>query len=230
MTAKPLPHLLPTLAETAPFDLLSHEELLGLLECSRTVHCSRGEIVAHCRDTADALWVVLEGEVKCSLISAAGTEKIIQVATAGAMFGEEAALLGRPQLFTAQAIRDSSLLVIRSAALRAAMSASAPFANAMTLRLSAAIYELIENLQVCLQGSCTQRVAHYLSRLAPANAERCEIHLETDKQTIAAQLNLTPETLSRVLSRFVRDGMIRPHGRRGLLIDNVSMLRSCAAG
>ena len=56
------------------------------------------------------------------------------------------------------------------------------------------------------------------------------VELETDKQNIAAQLNLTPETLSRVLSRFMRDGMIRPHGRRGLSLDSLSRLRSCAAG
>jgi len=100
----------------------------------------------------------------------------------------------------------------------------------MTLRLSSSIYDLIENLQICLQGTSTQRVAHYLSRLAPESAEHFEIQLDTDKQNIAAQLNLTPETLSRVLSRFMRDGMIRPLGRRGLMLDNLSMLRSCAAG
>ena len=120
-------------------------------------------------------------------------------------------------------------MLFRSA-MRTAMEASAGFANAMTLRLSSAIYDLIENLQICLQGNSTQRVAHYLSRLAPANAERCEVQLDTDKQNIAAQLNLTPETLSRVLSRFTRDGMIRPHGRRGLVLNKLSMLRNCAAG
>ena len=41
----------------------------------------------------------------------------------------------------------------------------------------------------------------YLERLAPDDAEHCEIRLDIDKQTIAAQLNLTPETLSRVLRK-----------------------------
>ena len=218
------------LSRTPSFDLLDSEGLQHLLEGSRSLELDRGEIVSHCHDMAQGMWVVLEGEVKCSLISASGAEKIIQVAGPGAMFGEEAALLGRPQLFTAQATRNSTLLLVRSHALRKAMETSAAFANAMTLRLSSSMYDLIENLQLSLQGSSTQRVAHYLSRLAPDSVERYDVELETDKQNIAAQLNLTPETLSRVLSRFMRDGMIRPHGRHGLSLDNLSRLRSCAAG
>jgi CRP-like cAMP-binding protein len=230
MTAEPVLPYFSTLARTPPFDLLDNDGMQQLIEGCRVLHCTRGEIVAHCHDAADFMWVVLGGEVKCSLISASGSEKIIQVAGPSALFGEEAALLGRPQLCTAQATRDSNLLLIRSTSLRAAMARSASFANAMTLRLSSSIYELIENLQICLQGTSTQRVAHYLSRLAPPSAEHFEVQLDTDKQNIAAQLNLTPETLSRVLSRFMRDGMIRPIGRRGLVLDNLSMLRSCAAG
>ena len=230
MTAEPVSTFFSTLARTSPFDLLDNEGMLRLIDGGRVLHCERGEIVTHCHDAADCMWVVLSGEVKCSLISASGAEKIIQVAGTGALFGEEAALLGRPQLFTAQATRDSNLLLIRSTSLRSSMAASGSFANAMTLRLSSSIYDLIENLQICLQGTSTQRVAHYLSRLAPESAEHFEIQLDTDKQNIAAQLNLTPETLSRVLSRFMRDGMIRPLGRRGLMLDNLSMLRSCAAG
>lgn len=230
MTAQPVTPIFSTLIQITPFDLLGHIGLHRLIDDGRVLNFSRGEIVAHCHERAENMWVVLEGEVKCSLISATGTEKIIQIATGGAIFGEEAALLGRPQLFTAQATRDSTVLLIRSHALRSAMTESSAFANAMTLRLSAAMYELIENLQMCLQGTSTQRVAHYLSRLAPPSAERCEVQLETNKQNIAAQLNLTPETLSRVLSRFARDGMIRPQGRRGLMLDKLSMLRSCAAG
>lgn len=230
MTAQPVTPIFASLIRTAPFDLLDHDGLHRLIDDGRVLSYERGEIVAHCHERADHMWVVLDGEVKCSLISATGTEKIIQIAGRDAIFGEEAALLGRPQLFTAQATRNSRLLLIRSHSLRAAMAESSAFSNAMTLRLSSTIYELIENLQMCLQGTSTQRVAHYLSRLAPPSAERCEIQLETDKQHIAAQLNLTPETLSRVLSRFTRDGMIRPQGRRGLMLDKLSMLRSCAAG
>ncbi len=228
-TALPSP-LLETLAGITPFDLLDRDRLEALIGSGRLLRVARGAVPIRHEDATEGMWVVLEGEVKRVLLSASGAEKIVHIASEGDSFGEESALLGRPQQLTVQATRDSLLLLIRSAQLQQAMHACPAFALALTTRLSAALYSLIEDLQLCVQRTSTQRVAHYLSSLAPAHAEHCEIRLETDKQTIAAQLNLSPETLSRVLSRFARDGMIRPHGRRGLVLDKLSLLRTCAAG
>ena len=154
---------------------------------------------------------------------------LIRLARHGDLFGEEAGLIGRPALTGAQALRDSRLLLIPISSLRTAMSACPAFAAAIGTRLAAAAYEMMAHLQLCVQLNSTQRVAQYLSQLAPKDAECCEIQLENDKQTIAAQLNLTPETLSRVLSRFTREGMIRSSGRRRLMLDKLSQLRSRAA-
>ncbi len=216
------------LGELSPFDQLAQADLERLASACRRIHASRGEIVAHAEASTPGVHVVIEGEVKRFVLTSLGGEKIIGLAGYGKSFGEEAALLGRPQVVAAQATRDSELVLIPTAALREALAASASFSAAMTARMAAATYELMTNLQLHLQFSGTQRVARYLAQLAPQDAERCEIRLETDKQTIAAQLNLTPETLSRVLARFTREGMIRPRGRRGMMLDKVSMLRSCA--
>lgn len=215
---------------TAPFDVLNHYQLNALIDDAPVHQFSRGEIVTRGHALAEHIWVVLDGEVKCSLLSTTGTEKIMQIAGAGTMFGEEAALLRRPQLYTAQTLRASTLLLIRGDALRTAIAESPTFAKAMTLRVSSASYALLEHLQLCLQGSSAQRVAHYLSQLVDDSVECCEVRLETSKQNIAAQLNLTPETLSRVLSTFARDGMIRIQGMRSLKLESVSLLRRCAAG
>lgn len=226
MTDETITLLQDTLKTIAPFDLLDEPLRRRLLEHGRCVHMARGEIVLQ----PDCVFVVLDGEIKRFLLSSGGTEMVIELVGKDSGFGEDVALLGREPLVSAQATRDSRLLQLRGADLRSAMTTCPAFAAALGTRLAAGMYALLENLQVCLQRNSVQRVAHYLARLAPASAERCEIHLETDKQTIAAQLNLTPETLSRALSRLTRDGMIRPRGRRGLVLDKLSMLRSCAAG
>ncbi len=216
------------LGEISPFNQLPQAGLERLLAACRRIRASRGETVAHAEASATGVHVVVEGEVKRFVLTSLGGEKIIGLAGRGKSFGEDAALLGRPQVVTAQATRNTELVLIPTAALREALAGSADFSAAMTAQMAAASYELMTNLQLHLQFSGTQRVAHYLAQLAPQDAEHCEIRLETDKQTIAAQLNLTPETLSRVLARFTREGMIRPRGRRGMLLDKVSMLRSCA--
>lgn len=218
------------LSHIAPFDCLTSAERELLASGARAMQVRRHEVVGLAGRPAEGLYVVVEGEVKRYLLSPSGAEKIIQLAGAGDTFGEEAALLGRTETVTAQATRDSVLVLIASAPLREAMHASGAFSAALLARLSERMYALIDNLQLCMQRTSTQRVAHYLAQLAPREAKQYDIHLDTDKQTIAAQLNLTPETLSRALNRLTRDGMIRPRGRRGLTLTDVGMLRSCAAG
>ncbi|THF60326.1 Crp/Fnr family transcriptional regulator [Pseudothauera rhizosphaerae] len=226
-------HIVPiveSLAGVAPFDCLPHDEIERLAAGTRICRFARHEMISHGGRPAEGLYLVLSGEVKRFLLSPNGAEKIIELCGAGQTFGEESALTGHPQLVGCQATRDSVLLLIGTAALRRAMEASAALDAALLGALAERMHGLIENLQLCVQRNSTQRVAHYLAQLAPREADHCEIRLDTDKQTIAAQLNLTPETLSRALNRLTRDGMIRPRGRRGLTLTDVGMLRTCAAG
>ena len=223
------PTSIPSLSEIAPFDLLDDARSHQLVSASRLVRAERGEIVLQAQDVPSCMHVVLDGEAKCLLLAPSGSEKLIRIVGAGDIFAEEAALLGRPAVATVQATRNTRLLQVPVALIREAMAAEPAFAAAMTTRLAAASYEMMMHMQICIQLSSTQRVAQYLAQLAPQGAEHAEIRLAADKQTIAAQLNLTPETFSRVLSRFVRDGLVRPRGRRGLMLDKLSQLRLAAA-
>lgn len=134
VSAESVTPILATLIRTTPFDLLNQYQLHALIDDGRVLHFSRGEVVTRCHALAEHFWLVLDGQVKCSLLSSNGTEKIIQLASARTMFGEEAALLLRPQLFAAQPLCDSTLLQIRSDALRTVIAESPSFSNAMTLR------------------------------------------------------------------------------------------------
>lgn len=220
---------LPQLQRIPPFALLSDAALGRLISGSRLIRAERGEILAQAQDVATAVHIVLDGEVRCVLLSPSGNEKLLRLVCAGDLYGEEAALLGRPYMSTIQAQRKTRLLMVPVPAFRRAMDEVPTFAQAITVRLAEAAYELMAHMQLCIQLNSTQRVAQYLAQLAPEDAERWEIHLSSDKQTIAAQLNLTPETFSRVLSRFVREGLIHTEGRRRVVLDKLAQLRSCAA-
>ena len=217
------------LARFAPFDMLDPSARERVLAAARPIHAARGELLVQQEDCPRGIHLVLDGRVKCFVLSPSGGEKIVRLAEPGSFFGEEAALINRPHVANAQAISASELLLVPTAALRTAMVSSTAFSVSMSNRLAQASYDLMSTMQVQFQLSGTQRVAHYLTRLAPDDAERWEIRLDIDKQTIAAQLNLTPETLSRILSQLTREGMIQPRGRRGMVLSKLSELRSCAA-
>jgi CRP-like cAMP-binding protein len=213
----------------APFNMLDAVERTRIQHAARPIHAARGELLVQQEDCPRGIHLVLSGRIKCFVLSPSGGEKIVRLADPGCFFGEEAALLNRPHIVNAQAMGPSELLFVPTALLREAMVSSTPFSVSMSMRLAMASYDLMSTMQVQFQLSGTQRVAHYLTRLAPEVAEHCEIRLDIDKQTIAAQLNLTPETLSRILSQLTREGMIQPRGRRGMLLSKLSQLRSCAA-
>ena len=217
------------LARLSPFYMLDAPERARIQNLARPIHAARGELLVQQEDCPRGIHLVLSGRVKCFVLSPSGGEKIVRLADPGCFFGEEAALLNRPHIVNAQAMSPSELLFVPTGLLREAMVSSTPFSVSMSMRLATASYDLMSTMQVQFQLSGTQRVAHYLTRLAPDDAEHCEIRLDIDKQTIAAQLNLTPETLSRILSQLTREGMIQPRGRRGMVLSKLSELRSCAA-
>lgn len=217
------------LARFAPFNMLDAAERARIQNAARPIHAARGELLVQQEDCPRGIHLVFAGRIKCFVLSPSGGEKIVRLADPGSFFGEEAALLNRPHMVNAQAMSPSELLFVPTALLREAMVSSTPFSVSMSMWLATASYDLMSTMQVQFQLSGTQRVAHYLTRLAPDDAEHCEIRLDIDKQTIAAQLNLTPETLSRILSQLTREGMIQPRGRRGMVLSKLSELRSCAA-
>ncbi len=62
---------------------------------------------------------------------------------------------------------------------------------------------------------------------APNEADSFDLELNANKQTIASQLNLAPETFSRVLNRLAKDGYIHVKGRN-ITLRNLSSLRNYA--
>lgn len=210
------------------FGQVSPSALAVLLESVRISAVSRHSLVFSAGDASEGLYLVLEGEVKTYLATAAGGERLTALAGLGSVFGEEAAILGQAQPVSAQTTRDCVLAVIPSATLLRA-SAHCPAFNASLLGLLASkLYRVVTTELQATQRTSLQRVAHYLTQLAAQRSGSCDIELATDKQTLAAQLNLSPETLSRALTRLTRQGAIRPRGRRGVTVTDRERLQEYA--
>ncbi|MCX7673284.1 MAG: helix-turn-helix domain-containing protein, partial [Thiobacillaceae bacterium] len=81
------------------------------------------------------------------------------------------------------------------------------------------LHELLTDIEACTSRTSLQRVACFLSQQAPAGQKRYEVALPASKQTLAAQLNLAPETLSRMLSQLTQAGLIAVQGRTITVLD-----------
>jgi len=209
------------------FGSLDADTLQELQAGASLYRISRGEMLFHKGDSADGVHLVIEGEIKLFFLSANGTEKLISTVSDGESFGEECVLLPGPRRFSAQGTRDTVGLRLRKQTLDEVMAADCTLARALLRSLSGRMDALMESMENCVQRNSIQRVAYYLVQHAPTSSERYELQLAANKQEIAAQLNVTPETFSRVLGRLTRDGLIRSQGRC-IEVMSQHLLRACA--
>lgn len=204
---------------------LVNAEIGRLASATLEYRTNKHEMLFHKGTYPTMLHLVITGQVKLFLPSAQGSEKIVRLANPGELFGEESVVLDRPYAMTAQATRDSILMMVPRGALMAALASNPGLCCDLMTNLALRMHDLIDNMESCTQRSSTQRVAHYLTQLAPSLADDSfEVELNANKQTIASHLNLAPETFSRVLSRFAQQGYIQIQGRT-IRVANAEQLR-----
>jgi CRP-like cAMP-binding protein len=206
---------------------LGGQDIGRLAESTLEYRASRHEVLFQKGSQPSGLHLIVAGQVKLFLPSTQGSEKIVRLANPGEVFGEEAVILGKPYPMTAQATRDSILMVVARQTLMNVFTDNPLLCCEMMTNLATRMHDLIDNMESCTQRSSAQRVAHYLTQLAPSQTESFEVELNANKQTIASHLNLAPETLSRVLSRFAQQGFIQMQGRT-IRVSDVEQLRTHA--
>ncbi len=195
-----------------------------LAESTLEYRTHRQEVLFQKGTPPSGLHLIVAGQVKLFLPSSQGSEKIVRLAQPGECFGEEAVILGKPYPMTAQATRDSILMVVARQPLMNVLADNPALCCEMMTSLATRMHDLIDNMESCTQRSSVQRVAHYLTQLAPSATDNYEIELNANKQTIASHLNLAPETFSRVLSRLAQQGFIQMQGRT-IRVSNAEQLR-----
>lgn len=217
------------LTRFAPFDLLDDDARATLGSGARVIRLARNEMLVHRGDRPHGLYLLIEGELKLFLISSSGAERILRIVRSGDTFCEESAFSDTPQMLAAQTTRESLVLFIPTRAMRDAMLDCGSFSEALLERLSERMCDLLSGMEQCEQRNSVQRVAHYLVKHARETDSTPEVELASNKQTIASQLNMTPESFSRVLSRFAREGFIHSRGHRAIRLTDYSGLQSLAA-
>jgi len=215
------------LAHQPIFRSLNERELNVLAQGTCEHHIRKNEVLYQKGEKPEGVHLVISGQIKLALTSPAGVEKIVLMAGPGDTFGEEAVFPSRCSPITAQANKDSLLLFLERHALADAMRHNHEFSNTWVARMGERLCQLIDNLETCVQRTSAQRVAHFLSQRAPDQAMSFELELDVNKSTIASQLNLAPETFSRVLNRLSREGLIVLKGRC-ITLPNLNSLRNYA--
>lgn len=209
-----------TLQNLALFSVIERPQIEALATHVRELRVGKGEMLFRKGDTPHGFYVLLEGRINLAFHSEQGAERVLEVIKPGETFGEALMFLRRPYPLYAQAVAESLLLDIPEPVIQQMLEKDARLACKMLAGVSIRVHEMVSNLEACSMRTSAQKVACMLQRHAPENnAQIYDVELPAAKHTLASQLNLTPETFSRVLHAMAEAGLIAINGRIIKILD-----------
>lgn len=205
-----------------PADLSSDElERIDALVCT-TRPVRRGETLFRAHDAFHSLYAVRTGSFKTSVMHRDGCEQVTGFHIPGDPLGLDGISSGS-QSCEAVALEDSTVCVIPFSQLEAICGESRRMQRHLYHLMSAEIVR--ESGLMMLLGKMTaeQRLASFLLDLAARFRLRgysgASFNLKMSRDEIGGFLGIKLETVSRMFSRFQREGFVQTQGRQIQILD-----------
>jgi CRP-like cAMP-binding protein len=199
------------------FSRLTPEELTSIGASCRIVTLNKNEILFHRGEPSHGFFCVVAGQMELVVSSADGAEKVVELIGTGETFGEAVMFAERPYPVTAKALLRTELLRIDKDVVLGLLDRDPSFARRLLTSMALRQHQLVRDVEAYSLRSGTQRVVGFL--LGEVDETGTALVLPTRKHVLASRLNLTPETLSRVLRELSEAGLIAVDGARITLLD-----------
>jgi len=208
------------------------EPILGAIaETLRVRRFRRGEVIFHQGDPGDSLHIIESGAVKIALPSPEGAEAIIATLRRGDFFGELALLDGAPRSATAAALEATETLVLSREQFRALIETAPGLRDALYAALAHELRRLtghVEELHFLdLAGRLAMRLARLARDVEPEAGGEVRLDWPFTQEDLANMIGGTRQSVNRLLSGLVDDGLIRIE-RDTLVITDVERLARSA--
>lgn len=199
---------------------LSQEFLEPVLEQSEIRNLERGDVLFNEDDTANDLFIVLNGRVAIANRSFDGRESVVALMETGDLFGEMPLFRPDGRSADARALEDSSVIVI-------------PYAPVKTLYIEhpemlwKVVDMLADRLKVmdtALADSMfldvTGRTAKRLLELAN---EYDEFEIPITQEELAGMVGASRERVNKSISSFIKLGWLAQKGNKYVILDRKQM-------
>jgi len=217
---------LQVIRRVAVFRGLKPETVEHIIAPATAVTLRRHERIMRQGDPATAFFIVIDGWVKLYRSTLSGDEAVIETMTKGDSFAEAAAFTGNRYIASGEAVTTARVGRIPADHLAKCIYENPLIASSMIASISTHMHHLVQQVEHLKVQSGVQRVAEFLVSLALANQDKCAVALPYDKVLIAAQLGLTPESLSRAFARLKEVGVAIDAAK--VVVKDVAKLRQIA--
>jgi CRP/FNR family transcriptional regulator, nitrogen fixation regulation protein len=172
-------------------------------------------------EAADYIYRVVSGAARTSKVLNDGRRQLGGFYLPGDMFGLEP---GDEHTFSAEAIADSKVLVIKRAAVLARAQRDSSLARELWTLTAQQLRRSQDHVMLLIK-SAHERVAAFLLEMAERLADGSAVELPMSRQDIADYLGLTIETVSRTLTHMENLATIEVASRRIVLRNRTALAR-----
>lgn len=209
---------------------LSEDSLSRLAGRVRTAAWERGRVVLRAGDPGSAMMIVVTGRVKITTVGPNGRERILNIIEPGETFGEIALLDGAPRSADAEAIENTTALVVGKDAFDSLIKTDPVFARQLIVDLCGRVRKTTALVEDTLFLSPATRLARRLRAMVHQNGADGgpEWVLEgLSQQELADAVGLTRESVNRLLRSWQAAGIVSL-SRRTVVLRNLAEIQRLA--
>ncbi len=186
---------------------------------------ARGDELFGEGEPSEFFYKVVSGTVRTCKLLSDGRRQIDAFHLPGDVFGLES---GEAHRFTAEAVDDTVVVAFRRSRFTSLMHDNPDFGDQLMSSMISSLDRAHDHMVLLGRKTAQEKLAAFLldmaDRLAQGSAKRDRFDLPMQRTDIADHLGLTIETVSRMLTQMVRDGLIKlaAAGRTIMLSDRAA--------
>lgn len=212
---------------------LSPETLQAVAKASAGQRYADGHCLFRRGDNPLAFYMVVEGAVRFTRVGSNGKEMILDIAVAGAAFGEISIFGNKPRGYTANCTGETTLLAIAAGDLRELFEQYHDFRWKMMERLCHRINHFYDSFEDYMLRKLRDRIAKRIVALARAQRMRNGGMLVLDaglsQENLASMFGISRQSLSKQLQEWRDAGWIDIEYGRIIILD-IDALNAVAQG
>jgi CRP-like cAMP-binding protein len=191
----------------------------------------KGKIMFINGDPAERFYFIKSGWVKLFRETLDGTQAVVDILSAGHIFGETSIFEDDTYPYSAEIVGSSQIMVLPTSVLKTEIENNNKLALNMLSFMARCRRQQDKEIEHLSIQNASQRIGCFLLRLTnQESAVAVTIRLPYDKTLVASRLGMQPETFSRALAKLRDKTGIRVNGAT-VEVDNLEQLSSysCAA-
>jgi CRP/FNR family cyclic AMP-dependent transcriptional regulator len=196
---------------------LSHEELSTIREKLSMRRLKKNEIILREEDANKFMYIILRGRVKVIQTTEEGREIVLSIHGAGDTFGEVSLIDGKTAQARVVAVADSLIAIISKEDFYELYHSHSKVMDNLLMLFCARFRESIDNIKMLNLNNADQRMQMLFIKLmhhyGDPDAGGMALKIKLTHSDLANMSGLTRETVTRIMNKWQKDGLIEVKNR-----------------